>query len=148
MSQSLVSGCALLVILSMSGSAESQQSSSKNLAPTQTKTRTPPWELARAKVDAARRTCQSVAEEYLQGKASVEQVHLWSRRWLDAQRDISTKRSEQISAFEDHVERMRQLEQAAKNRVESRQAPASEASAAEYHRLEAELSLSRAKTSR
>src|ERR1700736_5550835 len=42
----------------------------------------PPWELARNKVDAARRTCLAVAQEYLEGKATVEQVHQWSQRWM------------------------------------------------------------------
>ncbi len=34
----------------------------------------PPWELARAKVDAARRTCLAIAQEYLEGRANGHNV--------------------------------------------------------------------------
>jgi hypothetical protein len=114
----------------------------------QPQTKTPPWELAKAKSEAARKTCQAIADEYLQGKASVDQVHQWSQRWMNAQRDISPKRPEQLSAIEDHIKRMEQLERAAQEKYDSKRGPASDVSAAEYYRLQGQLDLSKAKQSR
>jgi hypothetical protein len=108
----------------------------------------PPWELARAKLNAAQRTCMSLALEYLDGKATAEQVHQWSRRWMDAERDVSNKKADQLESLKNHVSRMRLLEQAAQERLQKRRGLASDVPAAEYHRIEAELALSRARTSR
>jgi hypothetical protein len=110
--------------------------------------KSPPWELARAKVEAAGKACRAIAHEYLEGKATAEQVHQWSRRWLGAARDASNKKSSQIEALEAHLERMRELEKAAQAKFEGKRGPASDVWAAEYHRLDAELELSRTKTSR
>jgi hypothetical protein len=110
--------------------------------------KTPPWELARAKAEAARRTCQALAQEYLEGKATVDQVHQWSQRWLGAQRELSSKKADQLVAFQDHVTRMEQLEQAAKTRHDSRRGPFSDMSAAEYYRIDAQLALSKARSGR
>jgi hypothetical protein len=108
----------------------------------------PPWELIRGKVNSAQRTCMSVALEYMDGKATVEQVHQWSRRWMDAEREANSRKADQLEALKSHVSRMRQLEQAAQERLQKRKGLASDVPAAEYHRLEAELALSRAKSGR
>jgi hypothetical protein len=108
----------------------------------------PPWELAKAKVEAARKACQAVALEYVAGKASMEQCHQWSRRWADAQREVSSKRTNLLEALEAHVMRMEELEKAARDKFDKQRAQVSEVYAAEYHRIEAELALSRAKNSR
>jgi hypothetical protein len=107
-----------------------------------------PWEVAKAKAEAAKRAAKAFAREYLEGKATVEQVERWSRRWLDAQREISSKRSEQLAAYEGHVERMQELEKAAQTKFESKQGLESDLSVAEYLRLEAQMMLSRAKSSK
>jgi hypothetical protein len=96
-------------------------------------------------MEAARKTCHAVAAEYLDGKATVEQVNAWSRRWMTAERDTSKKPQDQYAALEAHIGRLKQLEAAAQSQFEKKRAPASDASAAEYHRLDAELELSRAK---
>jgi hypothetical protein len=101
-----------------------------------------PWKLGEAKLDAARRACELIALDYRLGRASYEQFATWSRRWMEAQKE-SGKRSDQQTAVEAHVDRMRQLEKAAKERVAAKQAPASEEPATEYLRIEAELLLSR-----
>jgi hypothetical protein len=108
----------------------------------------PPWELARGKVNAAQKTCMALALEYLDGKATVEQVHQWSRRWMDAEREASSRKADQIESLKNHASRMQQLEQAAQERLQKRKGLSSDVSAAEYHRLEAELALSRAKSGR
>ena len=117
-------------------------------APPKEEKAAPPWELARAKVEAAKRACLAIAQEYLEGKATIEQVHQWSRRWMDAERDVNNKKAEQMEALKSHISRMQQLEKAAENRMKTRTGLASDVSAAEYHRLEAELMLSRTKSSR
>jgi hypothetical protein len=99
-------------------------------------------------MEAARRTCQALAQEYLEGKATVEQVHQWSQRWLNAQRDLSSKKADQLAALEAHVSRMQELEKAARTRFDSHRGALSDLSAAEYHRIDAQLALSRAKSSR
>jgi len=121
-------------------------STSAPSAPPETKT--PPWELAKAKVDAARKAYLSIAQEFLEGKATVEQVHQWSVRWLNAQRDVSSKKPDQITALEGHIARMQQLEKDAKEKYEGRRGPVSDMFAAEYHRVDAELTLSKTKSSR
>ena len=108
----------------------------------------PPWELARAKVDAARRACLAIAQEYLEGRASAEQVHQWSQRWMNAEREVNSKKAEQLEALKSHVNRMQQLEKAAQDRLRTGKGLPSDVSAAEYHRLEAELALSRQRSSR
>jgi hypothetical protein len=109
--------------------------------------KSPPWEVAKAKMEAARKTSQALAQEFLEGKATVEQLHQWSQRWLNAQRDITTKKTEQVTAYEAHVERMQQLEKAAQSRFESKRGQESDIHAAEYYRLEAQLTLSKFKSS-
>jgi hypothetical protein len=108
----------------------------------------PPWELARAKVDAARRTCLAFAQEYLEGRATAEQVHQWSQRWMNAEREVNSKKAEQLEALKGHVNRMQQLEKAAQDRLRTGKGLASDVCSAEYHRLDAELALSRQKSSR
>jgi hypothetical protein len=102
-------------------------------------------DLALAKLEAARKTCRIVAQEYIEGKATVEQVQAWSRRWLDAEREVSKKNAETLAALEGHVERMKDLEQAAQNRSGVKGALASDAGASEYFRLIAEQSLAQEK---
>jgi hypothetical protein len=98
-------------------------------------------DLALAKLESAKKACRIVAQEYVEGKATVEQVQTWSRRWLDAEREVSKKNADVLVAFEGHVERMKDLEQAAQNRTGAKGALASDAAAAEYFRLAAEQSL-------
>jgi hypothetical protein len=108
----------------------------------------PPWKLAEAKLDAARKTCELIAQDYAEGRASHEQFQLWSRRWMDAQKQVTPKRSEQLAAVEAHVDRMRQLEKAARKRVAAKRAPEWEGYATEYLRIEAELMLSQTRSSK
>jgi hypothetical protein len=102
-------------------------------------------DVALAKLEAARKTCRMVAQEYIEGKATVEQVQHWSRRWLDAEREVSKKNAEALTALEGHVERMKDLEQAAQNRAGAKGALASDSAAAEYFRLGAEQALAQEK---
>jgi hypothetical protein len=106
----------------------------------------PPWQIAKEKMEAAQKACQAMAQQYVEGKVTVEQVHLWSNRWMDAAKHVAHNRKEEIVAMEGHAERMRELEQAAKSRVEARQALPSDLPTAQYFRLDAELDVTQAKT--
>src|SRR5262249_35890774 len=94
--------------------------------PAQNDAKAKPKELAKAKVESARQACQLIAQEYLEGKATVEQVNTWSRRWLGAQRDILGKRSEMLTALEAHIGRLQELEKAARTRYEQKKGQASD----------------------
>ena len=100
-------------------------------------------DMAKAKLDCATRACQAVAQEFLEGKAKTEQVNMWSRRWMAAQREVTSKKADQVAAAEAHVNRLQQLEKAAKDKYDAKHGPLSDVYSAEYHRLDAEIELAR-----
>ena len=106
----------------------------------------PPWELAKEKLEAAQRATQLLAREYQDGKVTLEQFERWSRRWMDAQRDVSSKKADQLAAYEGHLDRMKQLEKAARDRAGSARGLQSEAAMAEYFRIEAQAMFQRARS--
>jgi hypothetical protein len=71
------------------------------------------------------------------------EVYNWSVRWLNAQRDLSSKKDDQIAALDGHLQRMKDLEK--RVAALSGQVSELEASAAEFYRVEAELWLAREK---
>jgi hypothetical protein len=106
----------------------------------------PPSALARAKLDAARQTYQAVMRDLPAARADAEKVYLWSRRVLEAQRDLSDKKAERIAALEDHLARMKELRKVALARYRAGHATHTEALAGEFYVAEAELWLAQAKT--
>src|SRR5690242_11507315 len=74
--------------------------------------------LMRAKLEAARRTFEGLWDA--QNWRRVEVPYTWSRRWLAAQSQLSDNREDRITAFRDHLERMRELEQVAKDEFRDR----------------------------
>jgi hypothetical protein len=75
----------------------------------------------------------------------LEVLYQWSHRWMEAERKLSDKKAAQTAALQAHYERMKELEKVAVALVKSGQGRASDASAATYFRLEAELWLAQAK---
>jgi hypothetical protein len=126
----------LIVVLVLGGGA---------FAPSAADPKQPPWKMAEARVEAARQACLALAQEYADGRATQDQVRQWSQRWMDAQRNATSKKSEQVAALEDHVKRLQQLEAKAKERVAGKRAQPSEAYTAEYYRIEAEMQLAQSK---
>lgn len=108
----------------------------------------PPWKLAEARADAAERACNLLAADYVQGRATLDQARQWSQNAMNARRDLTTKRGEQLAAQEAHVRRMQDLEKAARDKVEAKRAAPAEAAIAEYYRLGAEIDWSKAKASK
>lgn len=110
--------------------------------------KTPPWELAKDRVEAARKTFETVELEFRQGKATLDQLRDWSNRWVQAQQDASTKKAERLAALEAHVTRMKTVEKLALDRYQAQRGLASDMSAAEYWRVDGELRLARERTSK
>jgi hypothetical protein len=104
-------------------------------------------QLAIERRDAARKTYEVTWANYRDGMAAGEMVYRWSLRWLEAERQLSERPVDQVTAFKDHLERMYDLEQLVR-RVMARapgQATIDQVSAAEYYRVEAEMWLLQAK---
>jgi hypothetical protein len=97
---------------------------------------------AKARLDAARKVYQGIMERHQiepnRQPLDFENLCLWSRRWMDAQRDISDEKSNQLEAIDAHLIRVRDLEKIARAWVQVNAITSFECSAVEFHRLEAE----------
>lgn len=97
---------------------------------------------AKARRDAARKVYESAWQRHVQspneGPGNVEYYHDWSVRWLHAEQDISRTKTEQVTALEGHLNRMKLWKERLDASVKQGAAAAYEASAAEFFRLEAE----------
>jgi hypothetical protein len=101
--------------------------------------------LALQRRDAARKTYQVLWLDYRERIASEDALYRWSVRWLDAERELSDQQADQMTAYQGHFERMRDLERLIRRLRESAQTTIDEASAAEFYRTEAEMWLLQAK---
>jgi hypothetical protein len=99
--------------------------------------------LAQAKLDAARRTFESVWSS--QRYPEVEIPYRWSCRWLQAQRQLSDKQEEQVAACQKHLERMQELERLTQQQFQQQILGVAQVNAAHYYVVEAEEWLARAK---
>lgn len=107
-----------------------------------------PWELAKDRVEAARKTFETVQLEFRDGKATLDQLRDWSNRWVQAQQEVSTKKADRLAALEAHVARMKIVEKLALERFQAQRGLNSDISAAEYWRVDSELRLARERTSK
>jgi hypothetical protein len=105
-----------------------------------------PDKLARAKLDAARTTYQVMWKNNKEGLVpAVELAYRWSRRWLEAELDVSALKPDHISAYQAHLDRMRDLARMTHDRFENRVNTIDEVSASDFYRLEAQIWLEQAK---
>jgi hypothetical protein len=96
--------------------------------------------LRKGKVEAARETYQVIWKNYKDGLVpAVEFPYRWSRRWLEAERELTDGKAEQIAACKAHLERMREMERIERELRRSRLNPVNELTAAEFYRTEAEI---------
>lgn len=105
--------------------------------------------LLEARLKAARQTYELLIAAWQRdagGASDPEQVYLWSRRWLEAQRDLTEKQTDQVAALEAHRTRIEQLEKLARKLREAGVAGRTVVAVAEFYRLEAELWLVEAKS--
>lgn len=101
--------------------------------------------LAKTKVAAAKTTYEVTVKAFAEGKADAEKVYLWSRRWMEAQRDVSGKQPDRVAAVEAHLERMKELRKTAEARYRIAQAPPADVLGADFSIAEAELWLAQVK---
>jgi hypothetical protein len=102
-----------------------------------------PAKLVRAKLEAARRTF----EKFWKDKQwrEVEIPYRWSRRLLKAQCQASDKTEDRVAAFQQHLDRMQELERITRGDYRKRFDTISEVSATEYYVVEAAEWLERVK---
>jgi hypothetical protein len=74
-----------------------------------------------------------------------EVLSRWSRRWMEAEQELSEKKEGRIAAAEAHLERMKKVETAYKQLLENKAISPVEGAAAEFFRLEAERDLAQLK---
>jgi hypothetical protein len=96
--------------------------------------------LRQAKVQAAQQTYKVTWQNYKDGLAPpVELPYRWSCRLLQAEREVSDQKADQVAAFKAHWERMREMERIERELRRSRLNPINEVTAAEFYRIEAEI---------
>ena len=106
---------------------------------------------AKARVAVARKIYQGLVENLKQKESpepqllDLEKFYLWSRRWMNAQREIAEKKEDRIAAVEAHLGRMKELEGIMKELYETEQIAVDKVWKGEFYRLEAERSLLEAK---
>jgi hypothetical protein len=97
-------------------------------------------DLARARSDAAKAAFDAFKAAHAAGTGALDPVYLWSLRWLAAEQEAGVAKTK---ALADHLARMTALAAAVKAKEQSGLAPRTDALAAAYYRLEAELWSSR-----
>jgi RNA polymerase sigma factor (sigma-70 family) len=73
--------------------------------------------LAAARRDAAKEAYEGYWGRYELGRGPEEAVHLWSRRWLQAQLDLSDKQEERDAALASYQERLKKTDEVARARL-------------------------------
>jgi len=78
-------------------------------------------------------------------KGDGEKVYRWSRRWMEAQRDMATNKIENLAAIKAHFDRMRRLEEEVQNYARGT-IPFQQMEATRFYRAEAEAWLAEEKS--
>lgn len=94
--------------------------------------------LAEAKVKAAQKAYEESVKAIRDGRSDAEKVYVWSRRWLEAQRDAD-KKADRTAGLKAHRDRMKDLRQTAEALYKLAKAPYAEVAGTEYYLAEAEL---------
>jgi multidrug resistance efflux pump len=110
--------------------------------------------LFQARLDAARKAYDEAVRSTQLAKRAQDlliplvrpgDVCFWSRRWLNAQRDMSAKKEDRIAALAGHLQRMKEMQQRVVEMNKNGLASSLEVTAVEFYRIEAELWLAREK---
>jgi hypothetical protein len=94
--------------------------------------------LAQARHTAALKQYEETWSYYQQARIESYQVYVWSKLILDCRREMAEKPADQISALEEHLERMKKLEVLIKKVRRLGFGRSYDVGASEYYRLEAE----------
>ena len=121
-------------------------------APAQPEGKAPP-EVLKAQRDAARKTYELYAKYYpslppvvVSPISDVEKCYLWSRRWLEAERQLVGDGDENRVAVAAHLDRMKKLEEMTRKRSDAGSGAWSlDDAAAAFYRAEAETWVAQAK---
>lgn len=89
-------------------------------------------------LDAAARAYEVATARLAAGAGTVEEVHLWSVRWFDAQRDLPLKGRALAAAAVAHLDRMKELAAKTRSMIDAGATSSSVAPATIYYVLEAE----------
>jgi hypothetical protein len=105
--------------------------------------------LAQARVEAAHQAYNVAVKLWKDGQpgARPEDVYSWSARWLNAQRDLSSKKEDHVSALGEHLQRMQQVVGIARAFFKAGQGSPLGVAAAVYYLREAEFWLAQAQAS-
>ncbi len=100
----------------------------------------------RAKAEAARKTYEVFWKDYKEGLVPFTEVpYRWSRRWMKAELELLDAKADRMPTYQAHLERMRDLERKARDRVRIKVSSIDELSAAQYYVAEATAWVERAK---
>jgi hypothetical protein len=105
-------------------------------------------ENAKGRLEAARKVYEGISQRArIDPNASLDpdKLALWSRRWMEAERDLGDTKEEKIAAVQGHLDRMKKLEGLVKAMRQSALVTPMEVAAQEYYRLEAEQWLTQAR---
>jgi RNA polymerase sigma factor (sigma-70 family) len=101
--------------------------------------------LLQARLDAGTIEIKARYVEYCNGRGTLDIFLGASRRVLDAERDLSMKKADQITAWESHLHRMQQVYLINLDRYNAARISLQDLKQAEYYRIDAEIGLERAK---
>jgi hypothetical protein len=102
--------------------------------------------LAEARCQAAVKQYEITWSYFQQARIDSYQVYVWSRLVLDCRRDMFRKPADRLVALEEHLARMKKLEDLVKKVRRLGFTRSSDAGASEYYRLEAEYWLAEARS--
>ena len=116
-------------------------------AAAQDPTKVPPA-LVKARLEAARKTYEQTFLRFRNGVegAAPDALFTWSCRWRDAEEAIKPGKAGRIVAAQAHLRRIQEVAKLFAAYAKAGQARQSDASAAEYYRLQAEIDLIQAKS--
>lgn len=103
---------------------------------------------AKARAEAASKVYRGTLERWKvdpNTQLDPEKLYQWSRRWMEAEQDLSDKKEDRTAAAEAHLERMKKLETLFKQYFEKKLITPAEVAAQTFFRLDAERTLAQIK---
>jgi RNA polymerase sigma factor (sigma-70 family) len=101
--------------------------------------------LLKAKYDAARLEMDSRVKEFYAGRGTLDISLGSSLRLLEAERELSDRKEDQVAALENHFKRMRVVEQVNEARFQAGRIAVQDLAQSTFYRVQAEIWLERAK---
>jgi hypothetical protein len=101
--------------------------------------------LLKKKVELASEGLKAAQQEFLAGRSTGEDLYEWSKRYLDAQRELNSTRADHEAALKAHLERMKEYEMIFQAKYQAGRLSFKDVCHAQLVRVEAELWLVRHK---